>query len=374
MTDSTGYKYTSVESSPDEVEAEHNEFPDEFRSWMQQTIGCGSALIRRFNLKSLRRRPFIAASIAAILVFLLLVGYSHHTSIPAREIDGVHAQIDHDIIAEADASDREHGLTDDAELVPVRDGKADVPSNSAAAHITHSEDGKVSTVIEAQPAKRKVGMFVHELASDSRLEAEHMLASIRADHVHTKVFHRLRDDNQYPFECMVFPELQKGHLQLSQEQKRGLREWVLQLGGRLVVAGDYHGHGAMLVNLLFGKKYTAVDHSEDNQPDAKDQEGNLIWDGSLPASMAHDALWTKYGRETFKQGPSSLPAINAVWGLQSKSVAHDERMFSHKDGATTVVAMFKYGRGSVFFLGYDWFQDPNNQPWNTALWSAMDLA
>ena len=42
--------------------------------------------------------------------------------------------------------------------------------------------------------------------------------------------------------------------------------------------------------------------------------------------------------------------------LQSKSVPQDERMFAHADGVTTVVTMFKYGRGSVFYLGYDWFQ------------------
>lgn len=268
-----------------------------------------------------------------------------------------------DIIAQADAIEAavQHG--------DVRDGKGRVLGEP------DSNPSGAEAVVAIEPTAATIGVFVHALASDSRREVEHLLAATRADHPDARIMLDLKD---FPgtYRALVLPELQKGRMLLDANERRTLREWVLEAGGRLIVTGDYHGHAVELLNQVFGKAYKPLDHAAvaDGQQD-RDGDGaaNAQWDGSLPASMAKEAVQTDAAKKFFAKGPATLPPINAVWPLDSSSVPDSEQMFVHVVEKNTVAAAFTYGRGVVYYLGYDWFQVATSVPWNIALWSALDL-
>ena len=55
------------------------------------------------------------------------------------------------------------------------------------------------------------------------------------------------------------------------------------------------------------------------------------------------------------QGPPISAHVVAP-RVQSSSVPDSEQMFVHVVEKNTVAAAFAYGRGAVYYLGYDWFQ------------------
>ena len=100
-------------------------------------------------------------------------------------------------------------------------------------------------------------------------------------------------------------------------------------GGTLIVHGDFGGSGAALLNLLFG--YATASAGQVNDPSDR----------------------TAVAGTLFVESPATLPANNAVWGLNGLPVGA-KSLYQTAGGVSSLVQI-PFGEGTVFFVGSDWY-------------------
>jgi len=152
---------------------------------------------------------------------------------------------------------------------------------------------------------------------------------------------------------LVIPELERGRPPVSAGIRRELRKYVKN-GGNVVIAGSYHA--TAWANRIWGLRL-------------KYKFGNCT-------ARRHSRAPVAFRRRI----PARLPYKNAVFGVRTSSVPGrslagrvPNRLYECGRKGVTTVAAIPFGKGTVWWVGFDWWQTSGISQWERVLKLAITV-